>query len=87
MRAWRSRIFGSNTEVYSHTNGKSFNIIGVSNYPTYRMFGEQAVLLDWPAKIDLDIHSQVLFYAGFISENFTEEIIETVMAYHSLVVY
>ena len=51
------------------------------------MFGEQAVLLDWPAKIDLDIHNQVLLYADFISENFTEEIVETVMAYNSLVVY
>jgi len=59
----------------------------MSDYPTYRMFGEHAILLDWPEKIDLDIHNQVFLYARFISENFPDEIVETAIAYQSLVVY
>ena len=59
----------------------------MSKYPIYRMFGEQAILLDWPETIDLDIHDQVFLYARFISENFPDEIVETAIAYQSLVVY
>jgi len=59
----------------------------MSRYPTYRMFGEHAILLNWPEKIDLDIHDQVFLYARFISENFPDEIVETAIAYQSLVVY
>jgi inhibitor of KinA len=59
----------------------------MSDYPTYRMYGEHAILLDWPEKIDLDIHNQVFLYARFISENFPDEIVETAIAYQSLVVY
>lgn len=59
----------------------------MKNYPTYRTFGEHAILLDWPANNDLDIHGQVLSYARYISEDFSEEIIETVPSYQSLAVY
>ena len=43
--------------------------------------------MDWPAKIDLGIHDKVLQYVRFLSENFSEEILEAVPTYHSIALY
>jgi len=59
----------------------------MKNYPTYRMFGEHTILLDWPSSNELDVHKEVLRFARFISETFGDEIIETVPTYQSLAVY
>ena len=59
----------------------------MKKFPTYQTFGEHAILLDWPSNNDLGIHDEVLSYARFISESFSEEIIETVPTYQSLAVY
>jgi len=59
----------------------------VTDYPTFRTFGEQAVLLDWPAKIDVDINKKVLNYSDLIKHFFAEEVLDVVPTYHSIAVY
>lgn len=59
----------------------------MTQFPTYRKFGEHAVLLDWPTTNEAYIHEEVLSYDRYIAENFREEIVETVPAYQSLAVY
>lgn len=55
--------------------------------PKYRIFSEHSILLDWdPAEVK-DVHDQVLRYVKYIMDNFDDEIIEVVPAYHSLAVY
>lgn len=55
--------------------------------PKYRQFGEHAIEIRWPARINEATNDAVLQMDYFITENFKEQIIETVPAYHSLVVY
>jgi inhibitor of KinA len=59
----------------------------MSDFPIFRIFGEGAILLDWPARIDLEIHDLVLQYVRFVNENFSEEIRETVPTYHSIALF
>lgn len=51
------------------------------------MFGRDAILIEWRAVIDRKIHKKVLHISSFVSENFIDEIIEIVPAYHSLAIY
>ncbi len=53
----------------------------------FRKFGRHAFLIDWKSKIDEIILDEILTVNNYISENFSEEIIETVSAYHSLAIY
>jgi len=55
--------------------------------PLYIRYGEHAALVRWEAVIDPMIHHEVLRLRHFISEKFSEEIIETVPAYHELALY
>lgn len=59
----------------------------MSRFPIFRTFGERTILLDWPAKIDLDVHQIVLNYTHFIKRFFAEEILDVVPTYHSIAVY
>ncbi|MBL4663569.1 MAG: 5-oxoprolinase subunit PxpB [Flavobacteriaceae bacterium] len=59
----------------------------MNDFPTFRNFGEHAILIDWPASIDLVTHVKVLNCCVLIRKSFTEEILDIVQTYHSLVVY
>lgn len=59
----------------------------MSQFPTFRIFGERTILLDWPAKIDLDVRKDVLAYSHFIRNYFAEEILDVVPAYHSIAIF
>lgn len=51
----------------------------------YQRFGECAILVEWPAKIDEDILSDILSFK-FSVENRLKHIVEVTTAYHSLLV-
>jgi len=55
--------------------------------PTITSFGTHAILLQWSSEINEKIHEEVLRYNRYISNEFSEKIIETVCAYQSMVVY
>ena len=59
----------------------------MSNFPTFRTFGERAVLINWPPKIDMEINKEVLSYSNFIKRFFAEELLDVVPTYHSIAVY
>lgn len=54
---------------------------------TYRVFGEHAVLLDWPSQINESTHDLVVQTEGMLSSQFQDAILETVCTYHSLAIY
>ena len=55
--------------------------------PTFSAFGEHSVLVSWSPEILPDIHRAVLEFDHFVSEQFSEDILETVYAYQSLAIY
>jgi inhibitor of KinA len=59
----------------------------MNNHRTFEQFGEHGVLISWPSKIDPSINEEVLKMDASVTAIFSEEIIETVPAYHSLAVY
>ena len=59
----------------------------MSGFPTFRIFGERAILLDWPATINSEVHKEVLIYSDFIRHFFAKEILDVVPTYHSIAVY
>lgn len=59
----------------------------MSDFPTFRIFGEQTLLLDWPAKIDLETHEKVMTFSSLIRHFFAEDILDLVPTYHSIAVY
>ncbi len=54
--------------------------------PTFRTFGEQAILIEWPFKIEIEGHNQLLTYRQLL-ELFNEAILETVVTYNSIAIY
>ena len=59
----------------------------MNDHPTFGQFGEHGVLISWPSKIDPWINEEVLKMDAMVASTFSEEIVETVPAYHSLAVY
>jgi len=54
---------------------------------TIRPFGENAILLDWPAVIEAQMHKEILSVNETISKTFSGKLIETVVTYHSICLY
>jgi inhibitor of KinA len=54
--------------------------------PTFRTFGEQAILVEWPFKIEEEGHAQLLTYRELLAL-FNEAILETVVTYNSIAIY
>ena len=54
---------------------------------TVRSFGESAILIDWPAKINERMHQEILAVNTSIQDSFSEVLIETVVTYHAIAVY
>ena len=59
----------------------------MNQQPTYRHFGENGVLINWPSRIDPLINDEVLSMDSLIAKAFGYKIIELVPSYHSLAVY
>jgi inhibitor of KinA len=59
----------------------------MKEFPTFREFGERAILISWEAIIDDKTHRKVMRMDAFLNENFNENIVETVPTYHSLAVF
>lgn len=59
----------------------------MSLLPEIKLFGEQAVLLEWNKEISLSIQNQVMLYKHYIDTVFKQHIIETVPAFYSLAIY
>ena len=59
----------------------------MSDFPTFRTFGEQAILLDWPVKIDLETHEKVMTFSSLIKRFYAEDVLDVVPTYHSIAVY
>lgn len=54
--------------------------------PSFRVFGEQAILVEWPFKIEEEGHNQLLTYRKLLAL-FNESILETVVTYNSIAIY
>lgn len=54
--------------------------------PTYKRFGERAILIEWPAIIDEAILKDIISFKATIERNNIKEIIEIKLAYNSLLI-
>ena len=54
---------------------------------TYKPFGNRAILIEWPAKIDEKTLNDVLIFKNAILKNNTKVIIEVINSYSSLTIY
>lgn len=54
---------------------------------TVRSFGESAILLDWPTKIDENLHKEIVAVNALIQDTYATVLVETVVTYHSIAVY
>ena len=52
---------------------------------TYKAFGKQALLIEWPAKIDTAIGKDIRVFQNAISNLKIDKIVDSVIGYHSLV--
>ena len=53
----------------------------------YKPFGEDAILIEWPSKIDVEILEEILLFQVAIEEELSDAIMETQNTYHSLLVF
>jgi inhibitor of KinA len=53
----------------------------------FQNFGDNGLLINWPAKVDEAINAEVLQMDNILLSTFGKEIIETVPTYHSLAIY
>ena len=53
---------------------------------TYKPFGERAILIEWPTKIDGDILNDIIIFKSIIAEKNIKSIIELKSAYNSLLI-
>lgn len=51
---------------------------------TYKLFGESAILIEWPAKIDENIILDIVSFESIVSK--TLDVMDTIIAYNSLTV-
>lgn len=54
---------------------------------TYKPFGKQAILIEWPAKIDQNILENVLKFKNAIQKNNIKVIVDIINAYNSLTIF
>ncbi len=55
--------------------------------PKISKYGEHAISLSWPSKIDPETHEEVISYEHHLNKIFKNEILETVSTYHSIVIF
>lgn len=54
---------------------------------TYRPYGEEALLIEWPARIDDEILHDILSFQDLVEEKFEKKIEETLNTYNSLAIF
>ncbi len=54
---------------------------------TYKPFGNHAILIEWPSKIDENILNDILTYKKSILENYTKVKVEIINTYNSLTIF
>lgn len=54
---------------------------------TYKPFGDRAILIEWPAKIDENTLKSVLNYKNAIKKNSIKVIVDVISAYNSLTIF
>lgn len=52
----------------------------------YKSFGERAILVEWPAKIDAKIIKDIINFKDLIKQNSIKQILELKIAYNSLLI-
>lgn len=52
--------------------------------PTYKPFGDSAILIEWPARIDEDIIEDIVSFERMISDG--SDVLDTIIAYNSLTI-
>lgn len=52
----------------------------------YKPFGNRAILVEWPQKIDAKIQEDVWFFKNFIEQNHIKSILEIIAAYNSITI-
>jgi inhibitor of KinA len=52
-----------------------------------QVFGDTAILLSWEQKIDSGLHNDIIMYDDLLCQQFSNEIVETVISYASVAVY
>ncbi len=53
----------------------------------YKRYSENAILIEWPSKIDENILQDLLFYKKIIENEGIKEIVEIITAYNSILIY
>ena len=53
---------------------------------TYKAFGNRAIIIEWPAKIDKNILKNVILFKNSILKNNTKVIVEVINTYNSLTI-
>ncbi|KAA3623660.1 MAG: allophanate hydrolase subunit 1 [Flavobacterium sp.] len=51
------------------------------------IFGDRAILIEWPEDLTTDQRREILEMDQFIGENYQEQVLETVPAYNSMAIY
>jgi len=59
----------------------------LTTIPTFRLFGEHTLLLEWPLKIDMEIHEAVLSYSNHIRGKYEEWLVDVVPTYCSIALF
>jgi inhibitor of KinA len=55
-------------------------------YLTYKSYGQNALLIEWPEKIDLDILEEIILFQKIIETQLEKDIIEFIPAFNSLTI-
>tara|TARA_R110002049_G_scaffold174462_5_gene341668 strand:+ start:8275 stop:9006 length:732 start_codon:yes stop_codon:yes gene_type:complete len=54
---------------------------------TYKLFGERAILVEWPAKIDKQILQDILSFKDSIGEKYIKQTLELKSSYNALLIF
>lgn len=66
---------------------KGNKLAGMAKYKlTYKPYGESALLIEWPSRIELAILEDIIWFQKTIEKELTKEIVECIPAYHSLTI-
>ncbi|MET2985298.1 5-oxoprolinase subunit PxpB [Aureibaculum conchae] len=53
---------------------------------TYKRYGKNAILIEWPKKIDKNILDDVIFFKNKVIQNYTKQIVDVINTYNSLTI-
>lgn len=59
----------------------------MTSFPTFQVFGERSVLLEWSSGIDLQTHKEVLTYSHHLGAKYSAYLEDVVPTYHSVALF